>query len=179
METVGLDKEHAYQRYRIGSIKRLHHPLSERINIMAGELEKLLTQFAARRDLDQPRPDQQGHYSFLLDGSLRMTLFQTANHIYLEGYPGSLPEHPHQAGEFLSDVLRKHFASLGKSEEVLSMDPVSGELVLFRRLPARTLGLADLEKGLEAFVNRLEFWTRELLGGQPRPTAAPMHILFP
>lgn len=146
---------------------------------MAGELERRLEQFAARWGLDVPKPDEQSRYVLMLDGSLRITLFQIGDQIYLEGHPGSLPEDPRQTGERLGDILRKHLAGLEKHEEALSLDPAGNELLLFRRLPARTLSLVDLEKAIEAFSNRLEFWVREL-SGRPSPQAPlPMHIVFP
>lgn len=146
---------------------------------MAGELERLLEQFAARWTFDTPSPDEQDRYSLVLDGNLRITLFQSGDQIYLEGHPGSLPEDSRQAEERLGDILRKHLAGLEKQEEVLSLAPASDDLLLFRRLPARTLNLADLEKALEAFSNRLEFWAYELAGGLSNRAPLPMHILFP
>lgn len=146
---------------------------------MAGELEKRLEQFAARWGLDMPRPDEQNRYELLLDGSLRITLFQSGDQIYLEGHPGSLPTDPRQAEERLGDLLRKHLAGLERHEEVLSLDTSSDDLLLFRRLSARTLDLLELEQALEAFSNRLEFWIRELSGGSSRQAPLPMHIVFP
>lgn len=147
---------------------------------MAGELEKLLGQFAARWGLGESKPDAQNRYFFVLDGSLRISLFQMGRHIYLEGRPGALPEDVRQAGEQLCEVLRKNLAGLETHEEVLSLDPEVDDLVLFRCLPAQALSLVDLEKAIEAFANRLEFWMRELSGAQSRPTLPPpMHIVFP
>lgn len=146
---------------------------------MAGELERLLEQFAARWGLDTPKPDEQSRYSLVLDGSLRIILFQSGDQIYLDGHPGSLPEDSRQAGEQLGDILRKLLAGFEKYEEVLSLDPVSDDVLLFRRLPARTLDLANLEKAIEAFSNRLEFWMRELSGRTTYQAPLPMHIVFP
>ncbi|RUQ37213.1 MAG: hypothetical protein EKK71_05565 [Candidatus Competibacteraceae bacterium] len=146
---------------------------------MAGELERRLEQFAARWGLDTPKPDEQNRYDLVLDGSLRITLFQSGDQIYLESHPGSLPADPRQAGEQLGELLRKQLAGLERHEEVLSMDTSSDDLLLFRRIPARTLELADLEKAIEAFSNRLEFWARELSGGSSRQAPLPMHIVFP
>lgn len=146
---------------------------------MAGELERRLEQFAARWGLDTPKPDEQNRYDLVLDGSLRITLFQSGDQIYLEGHPGSLPVDPRQAGERLGDLLRKHLAGLEQHEEVLSMDTASDELLLFRRMPARTLELADLEKAIEAFSNQLEFWVRQLSSRPSHQAPLPMHIVFP
>lgn len=149
------------------------------ISIMAGELEKLLRQFAARWGLQVPRTDDQGYYFFVLDGCLRITLFQIGHQIYLEGRPGALPTDPRQAEDRLGEILCKHLAALEKQEETLSLDPASDDLLLFRCLPVRTLSLDDLEKAIEAFANRLEFWGRVLLGG-PAPLAPPtLHFVFP
>lgn len=146
---------------------------------MAGELENLLRQFARRWSLDDPKPDERGQYFFVLDGNLRITLFQTGNQIYLEGRPGALPEQdPRRTDELLGEILRKHLVGLEKNEEVLSLDSAGDELVLFRHLPSQMLSLADLEIALETFSNRLEFWMRQLSGTQPRFTP-PMHIVFP
>ena len=146
---------------------------------MAGELEKRLEQFAARWSLDKPEPNEQNRYSLVIDGSLRITLFQIGDQVFLEGHPGSLPEDSRQAGEQLGDILRKHLAGLEKHEEVLSLDPAGDDLLLFRRLSAKTLDLADLEKAIESFSNRLEFWARELSGGPSYRAPLPMHIVFP
>ncbi len=146
---------------------------------MAGELENLLKQFVGRWSLDELRPDEQSRYSLVLDGHLRITLFQTGHQIYLEGHPGALTEDARQTGEQLREILRKHLAGLEKHEEVLSLDPDSDGVVLFRYLSARTLDLADLEKAIEAFSNQLEFWMRELSAGPARLAPLPMHIVFP
>ncbi|MDQ5910694.1 MAG: hypothetical protein QG599_2791 [Pseudomonadota bacterium] len=146
---------------------------------MAGELENLLTQFVARWSLDELRPDEQNRYALVLDGDLRITLFQTGHQIYLEGHPGALAEDTRQAGEQLGNILRKHFAGLQTHEEVLSLDPTSDDLLLFRGLSARTLDVTDLEKAIEAFSNQLEFWKRELSSGPIRLAPLPMHIVFP
>ncbi|MFZ4791739.1 MAG: CesT family type III secretion system chaperone [Candidatus Competibacteraceae bacterium] len=146
---------------------------------MAGELEKLLRQFARRWGLDEPKPDERGQYFFVLDGNLHITLFQMGNQIYLEGRPGVLPEDFHQTVDPLREILHKHLVGLEKNEEVLSLDPTSDELLLFRRLPGQRLNLADLEIALETFSNQLEFWMRQLSGHQPRLAPPPMHIVFP
>lgn len=126
-----------------------------------------------------PKPDEKNRYSLVLDGSLRIILFQSGDQIYLEGHPGSLPEDSRQTEEQLRDIMRKHLAGLEKYQEVLSLNPVGDDLLLFRRLPARALNLADLEKAIETFSNRLEFWTRELAGGSFNQAPLPMHIVFP
>lgn len=146
---------------------------------MVSELERRLEQFAVRWGLDEFKPDQQSRYFLVLDGNLRITLFQVGDQIYLEGHPGSLSEDSRQAEEQLTNILRKHLAGLEKHEEVLSLDPASDDLLLFRRLPARTLNLTDLEKAIEAFSNRLEFWVRELSGAPSLRAPLPLHIVFP
>lgn len=146
---------------------------------MNRELEKLLNPFAAHWGLSELTPDQQGRYSVVLDGHLRIALFQTGPHIYLEARPGALAADARQVAEQLSHLLRKQLAGMEQHEEVLSLDPTTDEVLLFRRMPAQTLSLDQLEKALETFSNRLEFWRRELSWGSSPPASLPMHIVFP
>lgn len=146
---------------------------------MAGELETLLEQFATRWGLDHPRLNAQDRYFLIIDGCLRITLFQIGHRIYLEGHPGALPKDSFQGGERLSEILRMYLARLKQHEEILSLDPVSDDLLLFRCLPVQTLNLGDLEKAIETFSNRLEFWVRALSHESSRLTPLPMHIVLP
>jgi hypothetical protein len=147
---------------------------------MAGELDTLAAQFAERRQLNQPQRVEQGRYYFLFDGSLEVALFQTGDRIYLEGRLEAIPADNLQAEAVLTRNLKRHLARLQDKQEVLSMDPEDGRLVLFRQLPARSLSILDFEQAMEAFVNGLAFWSEDT-GGRPQAATQPppMHMLFP
>ncbi|MEZ5581692.1 MAG: CesT family type III secretion system chaperone [Candidatus Competibacteraceae bacterium] len=147
---------------------------------MAGELDKLAAQFAERRQLNEPHRDEQGRYYFLFDGSLEVALFQTGDRIYLEGRLAPIPADNLQAEAVLTRNLKRHLARLRDKQEVLSMDPEDGRLVLFRQLSARSLSILDFEQAMESFVNGLAFWSEDA-GSRPQAAVPPppMHMLFP
>lgn len=147
---------------------------------MAGELDTLLTQFAERHDLAKLRADANGRYFLLLDGETEVVLLQGGDRIYLEGRLEPLPSDERKAEELLGHYLRLHLARLLDHREVLSLEPGSDHLVVFRQLPARALTMAEFEQALGDFANNLEFWTSN--AAEPARTWAPpptMHMLFP
>ncbi|MCP3877874.1 MAG: type III secretion system chaperone [Sulfitobacter sp.] len=147
---------------------------------MASELESLLSVFTQQRGMVNPQCDGKGKYFFLFDGDLELCLFQTGDSIYLEGEIGPLPPDPVRTEAFLKERLRRNLARLGDRREVLSIDPDSGHLVLYRQLPARNLSSQDFDRAVEDFVNALSFWDSET-EAVPRVVAAPppMRMLFP
>ena len=147
---------------------------------MAGELDTIMTQFAERHDLKQLQADGGGRYFILLDGDLEIALLQGGDRIYLEGRLEQVPSDERKAEELLSQYLRLNLAQLQDKQEVLSLEPDSDELVLFRQLPARALSIAEFEKALEEFANGLEYWTSGVTA-PVRPLAPPpmMQMLFP
>jgi hypothetical protein len=148
---------------------------------MAGELDRLVNQFAQQRRLNSPRHDGQDRYFMLVDDDIEIALFQSGESIYLEGQLEAIPADRQQAEDLLERTLRLHLARLQEHQEVICIDSQENSLVLFRLLPARLLRLADLEKALEAFVNALEFWTGEISQPPARTLAPPpqMRMLFP
>jgi hypothetical protein len=148
--------------------------------MMADELAHLLDRFAGHWGLEPPLPDTPGNYVLELDGRLRLTLTQVGAQVFLEGSPGTLPADGYQAGEQLRTLMSASLAGLGRSDEVLSLDPNNDGLVLFRCLPLPELALDALERELEGFANRLDF----LMQHVPAPPAslpAPLTltILYP
>ena len=147
---------------------------------MAGELDTLLAQFTERHGLTKAQIDDSGRYFMLLDGDLEVTVFQGGDRIYLEGHLESLPADQRKAEELLGHYLRLHLARLRSKQEVLSLEPGSDELVLFRQLPARSLTITEFEQALEDFANSLEIWINTV--AEPAHTLAPppsIQMLFP
>ncbi len=147
---------------------------------MARELDALVSEFVARREVNQPDRDEQGRYFFVFDEELEVALFQSGDQVFLEGRIGEIPQDRNRAEQLLERSLHKHLVRLRDKREVLSIDPEDGHLVLFRQLPARLLDIIALEKALGEFTNGLEFWTSQFLQS-PKPVMAPppMHMLFP
>ncbi len=147
---------------------------------MAGELESLLSVFTQQRGMVKPGSDEHGRYYFLFDGDLEVCLFQTGERIYMEGDIGALPPDPVRTEAFLRGRLRRNLARLGDRHEVLSIDPDSDRLVLFRQLPARKLSNLDFDRAMEDFVNALTFWDTETETVSREAVAPPpMRMLFP
>jgi hypothetical protein len=148
---------------------------------MAKEIERLIVELAQRRGFAAPRPDEVGCYFLLLDGSLEVRLFQTGDTLLLEAQVGPIPSDDENAEEVLVRVLRRQLARSGNKAESLSLDPESGDLILYRALPARLTALADLQKAIGDFANALEYWSKQLAGTPPAPGYAPPRatMLFP
>jgi len=147
---------------------------------MAKELDALMSEFTSRQRLNQPERDDQGRYFFVFDGDLEISLFQSGDRIFVEGYIGELPQERDSAEALLERMLHRHLARLRDKHEVLSINPEDGQLVLFRQLSARILDIRDLEKVLGEFINGLEFCSNEFLQVPKQTTAPPpMHMLFP
>ena len=146
---------------------------------MPNELESLLQQFAIRWGLDRLRADQQNRYQLVLDGSLHIRLFQNGPFIYLESGIGSLPDDIPQSEKQLEHLLTQSLARLHRHEETLCLDPNRPELMLFRRLPALSLILEDLEQALEGFANQLEFWRQSQAAPPVQSAPPPLHFIFP
>lgn len=147
---------------------------------MAGELDALIDRFMARRGLARSKPDQEGRYFFVFDGELELNLLQTGDQIIVQGEIKALPEDEHLAAGLLANSLQKNLRRLRDKEEVLSIDPQDGTLMMFRRLSARRLDITDLERALGEFANAMEFWNRTMSDSpQVNAPPPPMHMLFP
>jgi len=144
---------------------------------MAGELDALAQQFAAGHDLRPPTRDEAGLYRFLIDGNLEITLFQHGNQIVIEGRLDPLPSGRNEAGAILEQNLRRHLGRLRDHQEVLSLDPESHQLVLFRQLAARRLTSADFDQAIGDFANGLAFWQNSS-GPSTRPATPPRQQVF-
>lgn len=150
---------------------------------MDADLRQLLDAFAARWNLGPPSMDEQGRYRLEVDGWLEIRLFQNGGALFLEGSPGRLGPDDPERDDWIARILRTHLRDLRDREEVLTLAPEGDQLILFRRLQVAHLTPDRLEEVIEAFINQLERWTREL--SQPAssaPTSPPiptLQLFFP
>jgi Tir chaperone protein (CesT) family len=144
---------------------------------MANELESLTARFAQRHGLAEPRRDDAGQYHYVLDGEIEIAMFQHGDQILLEGRLGALPSPADRAGEILRLGLRRHLGRLRDHSEALTLDPDTGELMLYRRLQADQLDERDFESAIGALANGLASW-KLVADGATHPAPSPRGLVF-
>ena len=129
-------------------------------------LADLIAACAETGEVPATTPDATGHYEFTFDGNLAV---RVSTQDWTDGsdapavmFRGSvldtLPAGKTELAELLGRLLRWTFPRLGFQQEVLALEPGSGELVLWCSVLTRNLDPARFAAHLERFLNSLEFW---------------------
>ena len=139
---------------------------------VAGELEGLLEEWSARREIEVAERDAEGRHYLVFDGSFEVAMSQAGNTIYLEADVAEIPARAEAAEELLERLMKLQLVHARKGDETLSVAGAGGTLTLFRVLPADRLDLRRFEGALGDFVNALAFMVQSAAGGVRR--AAPV-----
>ena len=136
---------------------------------MAGELETLLSQWSARRDIAASERDAEGKHYLVFDGQHEVALSQLGNSIFLESDLAPLPGRRAEAEDLLERLLKFQLAQAQSGEDVLSVTEAGDTLTLFRVMRADRVDLNAFEKGLGGFVNALAQMASQIAPSEHRP----------
>lgn len=127
-------------------------------------LREALEVFCDEVGLPVPEPQPNGVYTLWLeDHELRISLQKNAQVILL-GVIGRVDDlaarRQTSSQHLLTSCLTLHAARFSKlsGEEILSLEPETGELILWRSFAERDLSIPTFLQATEALVNELEFW---------------------
>ncbi len=141
------------------------------------DFAQLIHGFAERNGLGVIEPETDGSYRFVFDDNLPLQCIRASDELIVQSFLGALPADDQQACEEALRLLKINLAQIGSQQAILSLDPDSGELVLFTKLRMRGVSVVQFEEALEDYVNSLEFWVKTV-STQPshRPVAG---MVFP
>lgn len=114
--------------------------------------------------LPVPQPDERGIYRIFIDGQeVRVTAMKQGKVILLGviGSANALAENRRESPQALLNnclVLQAgRFSKLG-TREVLTLEPETGELVLWQSLDGHGVSIPAFLSAAESLLNELEFW---------------------
>ena len=135
---------------------------------MAGELERLLSEWSARRQIGSTDRDESGRHFLVFDGRFEVALSQLGDAIYLESDIAPLPVRRDQAEELLERLLKLQLARARFGKDILSITEDGATIMLFRPLRVNRMTLKSFEEDLGAFVNSLAFMASDINATAPR-----------
>ena len=141
---------------------------------MAGELQMLLTEWSARRNLNPTSGEDAGKHYLVFDGQYEVALSQLGNRIFLESDICPVPKDRAQAEALLQRLIALHFTRVQNSPDVLSLSTDLRTLTVFRVLSADRVGPREFDQSLGDFVNALARLT-----GDVTPTVAMEPMAYP
>jgi hypothetical protein len=143
------------------------------------ELEQLMQSLAERLNLDPPEPYGKDEYRYTFDEDLTVRCLTGGKEtVILCGAVAAVPGDEREADELLKRMLKLNLARMKTQKEVLSLDRESGEVILYLKVPTKDLSAEDFEEVMEAFVNTLEYWSRNVKEGAGEGSS-PFSLVFP
>lgn len=143
-------------------------------------LEDGMKELTSKLKLPLESPDEDGVYRLIFDNSLEVEIFkgEAAQIIVSSPLLKELPEDEAARQELLAKYLRLNFAALKKEQEdVLSLDPDTNHLVLYRKINTQHLYPDEFVKIVESHLNNLELW--RALGDDRQPNNPPTTMISP
>lgn len=122
-----------------------------------------------------PEPDERGHFVFSFNDGLEVTL-QKLGDSYVMSSPIST-ELKEGDDEQLPKMLQWQLARVKETDEVLSFDPDSKKLFLYKQLPPSKLSEKPVTQHLEDFLNNLEYWNSASKDGSSGASFVPTGML--
>ena len=129
-------------------------------------LKDLIKQLADTLEIEPPNPNDNGEYSFTLDDSHTVEISSRNNDEVLLHTPiGDPLKESEDNKELLKNVLQWNLVRLKENHEILTWEPETNQLVLFKQIPTSDLSEKPISKQLEDFLNNLEFWNNAIKEG--------------
>ena len=139
---------------------------------MAGELETLLSEWSARREISASQRDSDGKHYLVFDGAHEVALSQLGNSIFLESDLTPLPGRRDEAEKLLERLMKFQLAQARSGDDVLSVTEAGDTVTMFRVMRADRLDLNTFENGLGGFVNAIAFMASHVAPSE-RPALRP------
>lgn len=142
------------------------------------EYKTLLEAFTEKLDMPAVTPDPDGRARLTFDRDLEVVcLPEGPGKMVLTAVVGRIPANEPAASKFIRAVLNINLADARIQEEVLSLDPDKGDMILHRRMSIHGLTAEDLEPVMEHFVNSLESWRNRIIRLEEE-TGSPLGGMF-
>jgi len=137
-------------------------------------LKDVINDIAKGLKIPPPEPNEDGEYVFVFDDLLEISLLSLKKNslIISAAVSYELSNTPEMENLF-KKILQLNFIRLKEYEEVLTWDPDSYAIVLFKEIPFSDLSEKPILDHLEKFLNSLEFWQ----GAIAQKANAPMSHL--
>lgn len=137
------------------------------------KLQSLVREFALRRGIEPPGPDDQGVFEIGFDPDLRVRCFEWFENLHLVSRLAMPPDPPMQRREWFGRLMNYalHRMKRSRSTPGLSDD---GSVTLFARSKLAGMTASDFEAQIEEHLNSVDSY-RYVLGAAEPP--APLETL--
>lgn len=135
------------------------------MTVMSDSIEEPLSVLCDEAGIPMPSADERGGYEFIIDyKTLRVSLLNRGAKVVLLGVIGHVESIAEQRRESRERLLTScltlqavRFGRLGTSE-VLTLEPETGELVLWVSFENYSLSIPGFIAAAESLLNELDFW---------------------
>lgn len=119
-------------------------------------LKTVAQEISQHLKIDTPSPNERGHYPFSFNNNLNVSILSQDPDIILASPIDTNIDSDSEPK--VANTLKWHLARIKDHDDILSFDPDTNQLFLFKQLPPSKLAEKPIHQHLEDFLNNLEYW---------------------